>query len=127
MAVERETEGDLVLSDMGEGVPFRAGCFDGAVSVSAIQWLFNADKKSHQPVKRLYKFFSTLYASLVCALIMIAPCLKYSMLLIYSSSSSPLYVHYWTPRIKVWPTFPMLLENAHTPRLYRFSHYFPSI
>ncbi|XP_063628507.1 probable 18S rRNA (guanine-N(7))-methyltransferase [Cydia splendana] len=64
VALERETEGDLVLSDMGEGVPFRAGCFDGAVSVSAVQWLFNADKKSHQPVKRLYKFFSTLYASL---------------------------------------------------------------
>lgn len=65
VALERETEGDFILADMGEGVPFRAGSFDGAVSVSAIQWLFNADKKSHQPVKRLYKFFSTLYASLV--------------------------------------------------------------
>lgn len=64
VATERETEGDLVLSDMGEGVPFRAGCFDGAVSVSALQWLFNADKKSHNPIKRLYQFFSTLYASL---------------------------------------------------------------
>lgn len=65
VALERETEGDLVLSDMGEGIPFRAGSFDGAVSVSAIQWLFNADKKSHKPVKRLYTFFSTLYAALV--------------------------------------------------------------
>lgn len=65
MAKERETEGDLVLGDMGEGVPFRAGCFDGAISVSALQWLFNADKKSHKPVKRLYNFFSSLYASLV--------------------------------------------------------------
>ncbi|KAJ8711319.1 hypothetical protein PYW07_008561 [Mythimna separata] len=64
VAKERETEGDLVLSDMGEGVPFRAGCFDGAVSVSALQWLFNADKKSHNPVKRLHQFFSSLYASL---------------------------------------------------------------
>ncbi|KAL4711826.1 hypothetical protein ACJJTC_005995 [Scirpophaga incertulas] len=64
VALERETEGDLILGDMGEGVPFRAGCFDGAISVSAIQWLFNADKKYHNPVKRLYKFFSTLYASL---------------------------------------------------------------
>ncbi|KOB78633.1 putative methyltransferase WBSCR22 [Operophtera brumata] len=64
VAIERETEGDLVLSDMGEGIPFRAGAFDGAVSVSALQWLFNADKKSHNPVKRLYTFFSTLYASL---------------------------------------------------------------
>ncbi|XP_050352983.1 probable 18S rRNA (guanine-N(7))-methyltransferase [Nymphalis io] len=64
VALERETEGDLILADMGEGVPFKAGSFDGAVSVSALQWLFNADKKSHQPVKRLYKFFSSLYASL---------------------------------------------------------------
>lgn len=64
VALERETEGDLILADMGEGVPFRAGCFDGAVSVSALQWLFNADKKTHQPVKRLYTFFSSLYASL---------------------------------------------------------------
>lgn len=65
VAIEREIEGDVVLSDMGEGVPFRPGCFDGAVSVSALQWLFNADKKFHQPVKRLYTFFRTLYASLV--------------------------------------------------------------
>ncbi|CAH1641173.1 unnamed protein product [Spodoptera littoralis] len=64
VAKERETEGDLVLSDMGEGVPFKAGCFDGAVSVSALQWLFNADKKSHNPVKRLHQFFSSLYACL---------------------------------------------------------------
>ncbi|XP_059050272.1 probable 18S rRNA (guanine-N(7))-methyltransferase [Achroia grisella] len=64
VALERETEGDLILADMGEGVPFRAGCFDGAVSVSALQWLFNADKKFHKPVKRLYTFFSTLYAAL---------------------------------------------------------------
>lgn len=31
VALEAETEGDLVLSDMGQGVPFRAGSFDGAV------------------------------------------------------------------------------------------------
>ncbi|XP_013142433.1 PREDICTED: probable 18S rRNA (guanine-N(7))-methyltransferase isoform X2 [Papilio polytes] len=64
VALERETEGDLVLADMGDGVPFKPGSFDGAVSVSALQWLFNADKKSHQPIKRLYNFFSSLYASL---------------------------------------------------------------
>ncbi|XP_041972048.1 probable 18S rRNA (guanine-N(7))-methyltransferase isoform X2 [Aricia agestis] len=64
VARERETEGDLILGDMGQGIPFKPGSFDGAVSVSAIQWLFNADKKSHNPVKRLYTFFSTLYAAL---------------------------------------------------------------
>lgn len=64
VAIEREVEGDLILSDMGQGCSFRSGCFDGAVSISALQWLCNADKKSHKPVKRLQKFFSTLYACL---------------------------------------------------------------
>ncbi|XP_044738795.1 probable 18S rRNA (guanine-N(7))-methyltransferase [Chrysoperla carnea] len=64
IALEREVEGDLILSDMGQGCPFRAGSFDGAISISALQWLCNADKKSHKPVQRLYKFFSTLYACL---------------------------------------------------------------
>lgn len=49
---------------MGEGVPFRAGSFDGAISISALQWLCNVDKTYHKPVKRLAKFFSTLYAAL---------------------------------------------------------------
>ena len=30
---ERETEGELLLGDMGEGLPFRAGMFDGAISI----------------------------------------------------------------------------------------------
>lgn len=64
VALEREVDGDLILGDMGQGMPLRAGSFDGAISVSALQWLCNADKKSHEPVKRLYKFFSTLYACL---------------------------------------------------------------
>ncbi|XP_017780629.1 PREDICTED: probable 18S rRNA (guanine-N(7))-methyltransferase [Nicrophorus vespilloides] len=64
VAVEREIEGDLALTDMGQGVPFRAGSFDGAVSISALQWLCNADKTSHKPVQRMYKFFSSLYACL---------------------------------------------------------------
>lgn len=49
---------------MGQGVPFKAGTFDGAISVSALQWLCNADKTSHNPQKRLYTFFSTLFSSL---------------------------------------------------------------
>ena len=58
-------EGDLIHGDMGDGLPFRAGAFDGAISISALQWLCNADKKYHKPHKRLYAFFSSLYASLV--------------------------------------------------------------
>lgn len=64
VAIEREVEGDLILGDMGQGMPFRAGSFDGAVSISALQWLCNADKSSHNPIKRLYKFFSTLFECL---------------------------------------------------------------
>lgn len=65
VAKDREVEGDLILGDMGEGMPFKAGSFDGAISISAIQWLCNADKSSHVPQKRLYQFFTTLYACLV--------------------------------------------------------------
>lgn len=64
VACEREVEGDLLLSDMGQGCPFRAGAFDGAVSISALQWLCNADKSHHKPVQRLYTFFSSLFACL---------------------------------------------------------------
>ncbi|XP_066257607.1 probable 18S rRNA (guanine-N(7))-methyltransferase isoform X2 [Euwallacea similis] len=64
VAVEREVDGDLILVDMGQGCPFKAGAFDGAISISALQWLCNADKSHHRPVQRLYKFFSSLYACL---------------------------------------------------------------
>ncbi|GIY67955.1 hypothetical protein CDAR_243581 [Caerostris darwini] len=64
IAQEREVAGDMVLGDMGQGVCFRAGTFDGAISISALQWLCNADKKSHVPAKRLYRFFSSLLSCL---------------------------------------------------------------
>ena len=61
---EEDISGDIILGDAGEGMPFRAGSFDGAISISALQWLCNADKSSHRPAQRLYKLFSTLYAVL---------------------------------------------------------------
>ncbi|XP_070571656.1 18S rRNA (guanine-N(7))-methyltransferase-like [Ptychodera flava] len=64
VAVEREVEGDIFLADMGQGMFFRPGTFDGVISISALQWLCNADKKTHSPPKRLYKFFSTLYSAM---------------------------------------------------------------
>ncbi|KAL5265721.1 hypothetical protein ACHWQZ_G006433 [Mnemiopsis leidyi] len=64
IAVERETDGDVILSDIGEGVPFRAGSFDGVISISVLQWLCNADKVSHNPFKRLKRFFTMLYSSM---------------------------------------------------------------
>jgi 18S rRNA (guanine1575-N7)-methyltransferase len=62
VAVDREVEGDLLLADMGQGLFFRPGTFDGVISISAVQWLMNADKSSHDPRKRLKKFFQSLYA-----------------------------------------------------------------
>ena len=42
VAVEREVEGDLCLHDLGHGLPIRPGTVDGAISISAVQWLCNA-------------------------------------------------------------------------------------
>ncbi|QPG76019.1 18S rRNA (guanine1575-N7)-methyltransferase [Brettanomyces nanus] len=63
-ALDRDVDGDLFLADMGSGVPFRAGTFDAAISISAIQWLCNADTNTNEPKVRLARFFNTLYGSL---------------------------------------------------------------
>nr|QBH74327.1 hypothetical protein [Aphelinus abdominalis] len=64
VALEREVEGDLMLVDMGQGMPFRAGAFDGAISISALQWICNIDNSGHKLQRRLNKFFDTLFACL---------------------------------------------------------------
>jgi 18S rRNA (guanine1575-N7)-methyltransferase len=64
VARERDVEGDLFVWDMGEGLGFRPGTFDGAISISALQWLCNADRTDHNPVQRLYHFFTSLYSCL---------------------------------------------------------------
>ncbi|GFR45319.1 hypothetical protein Agub_g6686 [Astrephomene gubernaculifera] len=64
VATEREVEGDLLLGDLGHGLPLRPGAFDGAISISAVQWLCNADRTGHDPRKRMKRFFETLYMSL---------------------------------------------------------------
>lgn len=63
-ALDREVDGDLFLADMGCGVPFRPGTFDAAISISAIQWLCNADTNTNEPKFRLARFFNTLYSAL---------------------------------------------------------------
>ena len=50
--------------DMGQGFNFRPGVFDGAISISALQWLCVAGKKCDNPYKRLNTFFGSLYRSL---------------------------------------------------------------
>ncbi|KAK5006760.1 hypothetical protein LTR28_006115 [Elasticomyces elasticus] len=63
-ALERDVDGDLLLADIGQGVPFRPGAFDAAVSISAIQWLCSADAADAEPAARLRCFFDGLYAAL---------------------------------------------------------------
>uniref|UniRef100_A0A915PUC1 18S rRNA (guanine-N(7))-methyltransferase n=1 Tax=Setaria digitata TaxID=48799 RepID=A0A915PUC1_9BILA len=59
---DREIDGDVILNDMGDGLPFRPGIFDGAISISAIQWLCHANTRDQYPQKRLLQFFQSLYA-----------------------------------------------------------------
>merc|ERR1711941_116687 len=41
-------------------LPFRRGMFDGAISISAVQWLCVATKSGHEPEGRLRAFFKGL-------------------------------------------------------------------
>jgi len=56
-----EKQCDVLEWDMGTGFGFRPGCFDGIISISALQWLCNADASHINPIKRINRFFSTLY------------------------------------------------------------------
>lgn len=49
---------------MGCGLPFRQGTFDGAISISAIQWLCYSDRTECEPRQRLLAFFQSLYKCL---------------------------------------------------------------
>eukprot|EP01100_Stratorugosa_tubuloviscum_P003322 TRINITY_DN1798_c0_g1_i1.p1 TRINITY_DN1798_c0_g1~~TRINITY_DN1798_c0_g1_i1.p1 ORF type:complete len:278 (+),score=128.93 TRINITY_DN1798_c0_g1_i1:106-939(+) len=64
VALEKEVDGDLILHDMGTGIHFRPGVFDGAISISALQWLCNSYTSEQIPMRRLKRFFTTLYMSL---------------------------------------------------------------
>jgi 18S rRNA (guanine1575-N7)-methyltransferase len=65
VANERETtNGDLIHYDIGLGLPFRPGTFDGVISISAIQWLCYSESSDQDPRLRLNRFFSSLYAVL---------------------------------------------------------------
>ena len=43
---------------------FRPGTFDGAISISAVQWLCTSNSSTENPYNRLYLFFTTLYSCL---------------------------------------------------------------
>ena len=60
-----------MLHDMGQGLPFRTGIFDGVISISAVQWLCYSNSKDENPMycllsilipsRRLNAFFMTLF------------------------------------------------------------------
>jgi len=64
VAQEKEIEGDLIQLDMGAILPFRPGVFDGAISISCLQWLGQSYTTGQVPSRRLNALFSSLYASL---------------------------------------------------------------
>ncbi|KAG1803744.1 S-adenosyl-L-methionine-dependent methyltransferase [Suillus plorans] len=66
VALERDINGDLFLQDIGQGFGFRPGSFDGAISISVLQWLLNAETShpTSSPPHRLTRFFTTLHSAL---------------------------------------------------------------
>lgn len=54
------TRSDRVCHDMGDGLPFRRRVFDGAISISAVQWLCVSTKSGHRPRERLLAFMKGL-------------------------------------------------------------------
>lgn len=62
---DNKSNGDTFVLDMGIGMPFRSGTFDGCISISALQWLCNADNNEQNPVKRINRFFLSLYGCMI--------------------------------------------------------------
>jgi 18S rRNA (guanine1575-N7)-methyltransferase len=54
----------VVCDDLGRGLAFRNGIFDGCVSISAVQWLCHASRPEHDPERRVRRFFTALRAVL---------------------------------------------------------------
>ncbi|KAL1529973.1 hypothetical protein AB1Y20_000900 [Prymnesium parvum] len=60
----RPTASLLAAVDLGRGLPFRKGSFDGAISISAVQWLCQPTREGLAPATRVRKFFVGLHAVL---------------------------------------------------------------
>ena len=56
-------KGNVLLSDMSQGLPFRPNTFDAAISISAVQWLC-APSSVADPVAAADRFFTSLYTCL---------------------------------------------------------------
>lgn len=58
------TANSYTRSDIGQGLPFRAGVFDAAIGLDIIRWLFVSFDDQEPPLKRLRKFFESLHGCL---------------------------------------------------------------
>ncbi|KAI5151427.1 18S rRNA (guanine1575-N7)-methyltransferase [Enteropsectra breve] len=59
---QRETASlGLICSDIGERIPLRDNAVDYAISISAVQWLFQSYKKEHYPIQRIKCLFKNLH------------------------------------------------------------------
>lgn len=61
LGVEAGGGAGYVRMDMGSGLHFQPGTFDGVVSVSALQWLFHSYSADSHPTRRIRTFFTSLY------------------------------------------------------------------
>lgn len=59
---EKDETNCVIKGDIGEGLCFQPGTFDGVISVSALQWLFQSYKNNHVPKKRIRLFFTSLFS-----------------------------------------------------------------
>ena len=55
-----------VRCDVGEGLPFRPGVFDGAIGIDVLKWLFTVYPGCMPVPKRIKIFFETLHGCLQC-------------------------------------------------------------
>ncbi|AIN97742.2 methyltransferase-like protein [Leishmania panamensis] len=55
---------EVLQNDIGAGLPFRPGTFDGCISISVLQWLCHSTKKGEVPQRRLMALFQSLYNAL---------------------------------------------------------------
>lgn len=66
VALRREVEGDLVLGDMGQGMPFRPGMFDGCIRYELVRSCVRAEsgglESHHVTCVLLRQYFSAAVA-----------------------------------------------------------------
>ncbi|GET92340.1 methyltransferase-like protein [Leishmania tarentolae] len=55
---------EVLQNDIGTGLPFRPGTFDGCISISVLQWLCHSTKRGEVPQRRLMALFQSLYNAL---------------------------------------------------------------